>query len=85
MKKTKTKTKAIIVGGGIGGLATAIALDKVGWDYVVLEQSSHISEIGASIALWNNGIHCLSELGVDDLFRKKAIFTEKTTVQDYQD
>ena len=78
------KPKAIIVGGGIGGLATAIALDKIGFDYIVLEQSPQISEVGFSISIWNNGIQCLNELGVEDKFREKAVFTDKSVVQDHQ-
>ena len=78
------KPKAIIVGGGIGGLATAIALNKIGFDYIVLEQSPQISEVGTGISIWNNGIHCLSELGVEDKFREKAVFTDKAIVQDHQ-
>ncbi len=78
------KPKAIIVGGGIGGLATAIALDKIGFDYIVLEQSPQISEVGASILIWNNGTHCLNELGVEDKFWEKAISIDEVSVQNHQ-
>ena len=77
------RNKAIIVGGGIGGLATAIALEKIGWDYVLLEQSPQIREVGASISIWNNGIHCLKELGVKALFKEKAIFINEAVVQNH--
>ena len=78
------RNKAIIVGGGIGGLAAALALNKIGWDYIVLEQSPQIQEIGAGISIWNNGIHCLKELGVENLFREKAVFIDKAIVQNHQ-
>ena len=79
------RKKAIIVGGGIGGLATAIALEKIGWDYVLLEQSPQIRAVGYAIAIWNNGIHCLEVLGVRNLFREKAVFTNNVVVQNHQD
>lgn len=79
------KKKALIVGGGIGGLATAIALEKIGWDYILLEQSPQIREVGFSILLWNNGIHCLEKLGVETLFKEKAVFINKVVVQNHLD
>lgn len=78
------KTKAVIVGGGIGGLATAIALDKIGLDYVVLEQASQIREVGAGISIWSNGLRCLNELGVEDQFLKKAVPADGVSVQNHQ-
>lgn len=78
------KTKAIIVGGGIGGLATAIAFDKIGLDYIVLEQAPQIKEVGAGISIWSNGLHCLRELGVENEFHAKAVPAEGVSVQDHQ-
>lgn len=45
------KQRAIIVGGGIGGLAAAIAFEKIGLDYIILEQASEITEAGAGITI----------------------------------
>ena len=50
----------------------------------MLEQSPQISAVGAGISIWNNGIHCLSELGVEDKFREKSVFTDKAIIQDHQ-
>jgi 2-polyprenyl-6-methoxyphenol hydroxylase-like FAD-dependent oxidoreductase len=36
---------AVVVGGGIGGLATAVGLHRIGWSAVVLEQAPAISRI----------------------------------------
>jgi 2-polyprenyl-6-methoxyphenol hydroxylase-like FAD-dependent oxidoreductase len=57
--------RAAIIGGGIGGLATAIALRKVGVETLVLEQAAAIREAGAGLSLWSNAIRALRELGVD--------------------
>ena len=54
--------RVIIVGAGVGGLGTAIALDRVGIDSIVLEKSSSLSAEGAAITLWNNGLQALARL-----------------------
>lgn len=68
--------KVIIAGGGIGGLALAAALQKIGMDsldYLVLEKSPKISEVGAGVNIWSNGAHCLNELGLKGLYEEKAL------------
>jgi 2-polyprenyl-6-methoxyphenol hydroxylase-like FAD-dependent oxidoreductase len=56
--------RAIVVGGGIGGLAAAVALRRAGWDVTVLERAAEPGEIGAGISLWPNALAALSVLGV---------------------
>ena len=56
--------KAVIVGAGIAGLATGIALRLRGWDVEVLEQASSLQEVGAGLQISPNGMHVLSALGV---------------------
>jgi 2-polyprenyl-6-methoxyphenol hydroxylase-like FAD-dependent oxidoreductase len=56
--------RAVIIGGGIGGLAAAVALRRVGVESIVLEQVSTIREVGAGLSLWSNAIMALRELGV---------------------
>jgi len=70
--------KAIVAGGGIGGLTAAICLLRSGWDVVVFEQACEISEVGAGIQISPNGVKLLEEIGVmphleDALFEPKAI------------
>src|SRR5690606_41222630 len=48
---------AIVAGGGIGGLATAIALERIGWRVTVLEQATEFAEIGAGLSIWQIGRH----------------------------
>ena len=47
--------KAVIAGGGIGGLSAAICLRLRGWDVDVLERSSEIREMGAGLQVAANG------------------------------
>ncbi len=54
--------KAVIVGGGIGGLCAALCLHRIGWQVQVLEQASTFSEIGAGIQLSPNGCKVLAAL-----------------------
>ena len=56
--------KALIAGGGIGGLAAAIALRQAGFDVKVFEREAQPSEIGAGVAIWPNGARALQSLGV---------------------
>ena len=70
--------KAIVAGGGIGGLTAAICLLRSGWDVTVFEQASEISEVGAGIQISPNGVKLLEEIGVmpaleDTLFEPEAI------------
>ncbi|MER7172450.1 FAD-dependent monooxygenase [Streptomyces mesophilus] len=60
---------ATIVGGGIGGLAAALALHRRGWHVEVLEQAPEFAEVGAGISLWPNALHALESLGLADAVR----------------
>ncbi|MYR59999.1 NAD(P)-binding protein, partial [Streptomyces sp. SID625] len=41
---------AVVVGGGIGGLAAAIGLRAVGWEVVVAERAPVLADVGAGIS-----------------------------------
>jgi salicylate hydroxylase len=55
-----------IIGGGVGGLATALALEGRGAEIVVCEQSPALNEIGAGLNLSPNALMALRVLGVED-------------------
>ncbi|MEL7974593.1 FAD-dependent monooxygenase [Isoptericola sp. F-RaC21] len=56
---------AIVVGGGIGGLASAVALAEAGWRTTVLERARELGEVGAGVALTPNAVAALGGLGLD--------------------
>jgi FAD-dependent urate hydroxylase len=56
--------RAIVVGGGIGGLAAAVALRRAGVEAVVFEKAGELREIGAGISLWANAMKALQKLGL---------------------
>ena len=58
---------AIVVGAGIGGLAAAIALRRIGWDVRVLERAASPRELGFALALAPNALKALKEIGLADV------------------
>lgn len=75
----------IVVGGGIGGLAAALALARLGIRITLLEQAAHIGEIGAGIQLGPNAFAALDALGVGDAARRRAVFTDELIMMDAVD
>src|ERR671936_1764428 len=73
---SRNKSPVIIAGGGIGGLAAALALARKGFKSVVLEQAPQFGEIGAGIQIAPNAWHALDALGVGELVKKEAVFIE---------
>jgi 2-polyprenyl-6-methoxyphenol hydroxylase-like FAD-dependent oxidoreductase len=57
------KLTAMVAGGGIGGLATAAALGRHGWDVTVYERQDALRAVGAGIYIWENGLLVLEALG----------------------
>lgn len=72
----QTTKKIVIVGGGIGGAATALALHHAGFKPVVYERSQQLRGLGAGVALWANATHVLKKLGVlSEVLRKGNVIT----------
>ena len=59
-----------IIGAGIGGLTTGIALKKFGHKVTIYEQAEKILPVGAAISLWSNGVKCLNYLGLTEQVAK---------------
>jgi 2-polyprenyl-6-methoxyphenol hydroxylase-like FAD-dependent oxidoreductase len=73
---TQTAKKVLVIGGGIGGAATALALHRAGLEPVLYERTEKLREVGAGIALWANATHVLKQLGVlDDALRQGDVVT----------
>src|SRR3954467_5207048 len=60
--------KAIIVGGGVGGVYAAITLERAGVESVVLERHEHLSaiQVGIGMVLWPNGTLALRAAELDE-------------------
>ncbi|MCG2573423.1 FAD-dependent urate hydroxylase HpxO [Acinetobacter sp. ME22] len=54
----------VIIGAGMGGLTTGIALKRFGHKVTIYEQTQKILPVGAAISLWSNGVKCLNYLGL---------------------
>lgn len=59
-----------IIGAGMGGLTTGIALKKFGHRVTIYEQAEQILPVGAAISLWSNGVKCLNYLGLTEQVAK---------------
>ena len=65
--------RAIVVGGGIGGLAAAIALRQAGVDATVYERAAELREVGAGLAIWRNAVNALGRLGLAETVEAHAV------------
>ncbi len=72
----------LIAGGGIGGLACALALARAGLTSVVLEQTARLGEVGAGLQLGPNAVRVLAEWGLMDALHECAAFPEALHVRD---
>lgn len=61
-----------IIGGGIGGLTTALALQHFGFESQVFEQAPALHDVGAAIAIWPNAMRVLASLGLADKILERA-------------
>ena len=58
--------KVIVIGAGIGGLATAAGLRRLGAEVTVLERAAELRADGSGISLWDNAFTALDVLGTGD-------------------
>ncbi len=78
----KNTLPVLVAGGGIGGLAAALALTRQGFDVKVLEQASALGEIGAGLQVGPNGFAAFDALGVGEIARSKAVYTDFMVMHD---
>jgi 3-hydroxybenzoate 6-monooxygenase len=74
--------RILIAGGGIGGMAAAVGLARVGLRVAVLEKAARFGEIGAGIQLGPNAFHAFDALGVGDAARKLAVYVDALKLMD---
>lgn len=73
--------RVVVVGAGIGGLAAAVALRKVGVEALVLERAASVREVGAGLSIWSNAMNVLRELGLEDKVMASASVIERNLAQ----
>lgn len=66
-------TEIAVVGAGIAGLATAVALQRAGVDVAVYEQARGLGEVGAGVSLTANAIRVIDGLGLMPRLDEQAV------------
>jgi 3-hydroxybenzoate 6-monooxygenase len=72
----------LVAGGGIGGLAAALALARHGFFVKVLEQAPELGEVGAGIQLGPNAFAAFDALGIGKCARSRAVYTDEMVMHD---
>jgi salicylate hydroxylase len=73
-----------VIGGGIGGLSAALALQHFGHRVSVFEQARELREIGAGVIISPNAMHALNFLGIGERIAKEAGPTEAYLIRHFQ-
>jgi salicylate hydroxylase len=81
---TKKKRHVLIAGGGIGGMAAALALLRRGIDVDVYEQASEMREVGAGVQISPNGSRALHALGVFEALRSMSCAPDGKEIRHWQ-
>ena len=74
-----------VVGGGIAGLAAALACSQSGANVQLCEQAAAIKEVGAGVQISPNGLAVLSRLGLKDAVADIADRAEAVDLRDYKE
>jgi salicylate hydroxylase len=69
--------RVLVIGGGIGGMAAAIALAREGFAPVVFEQAPVLDELGAGIGMHANAMRILNHFGAGDDIRAHGVRVER--------
>lgn len=85
MASSPSSLPVLVSGGGIGGLAAALALTRRGLRVKVLEQAPQLGEIGAGIQLGPNAFAAFDALGVGPQARARAVYTDEMVMHDALD
>ncbi len=68
-----TRARAVVIGAGIGGLASAAGLCAAGWEVTACERAASLEPVGAALALAPNGLRALDVFGAGDALRALAV------------
>jgi 6-hydroxynicotinate 3-monooxygenase len=73
-----------IVGAGMGGLAAAAALRRVGIDVTVYEQAAQFTRLGAGIQIGCNAMKVLRVLGLESTLREQSFYPRSWNNRDWR-
>jgi len=85
MNARQSALPVLVAGGGIGGIAAALALVRQGFSVKVLEQAAELGEIGAGIQLGPNAFAAFDALGIGEIARGRAVYTDEMVMHDALD
>jgi 3-hydroxybenzoate 6-monooxygenase len=85
MSDKSSNSQVLVAGGGIGGIAAALALVRRGFAVKVLEQAPQLGEIGAGIQLGPNAFAAFDALGIGEIARGRAVYTDEMVMFDALD
>ena len=80
----RARLRVLIAGGGLGGLAAALALLRSGIDVEVYEQARELKEVGAGVQLAANGTRVLYALGVGDELKALSCEAQGKEIRHWQ-
>jgi 3-hydroxybenzoate 6-monooxygenase len=75
----------LVVGGGIGGLSTALALARADQEVVLLERAEAFAEIGAGLQIGANATRAMHHLGVLEAVEEVAVHPDRGVMMDAVD
>jgi 2-polyprenyl-6-methoxyphenol hydroxylase-like FAD-dependent oxidoreductase len=76
--------RIVVIGGGIAGLAAAVALHRRGVDVGVYEQAPELSEIGAGVQMTPNAMNALRLLGLEESAMAVAFEPESQVLRSWK-
>ena len=82
MATSRNSLPIVVAGGGIGGLACALALARRGFRSLVLEQAREFGEVGVGLHVAPNALSVLDALGVGPAAKKNALMIERLVMMD---
>ena len=85
MSDTGSTSQVLVAGGGIGGLAAALALARQGCNVKVLEQAARDSARSAPASSSAERLRAFDALGVGDTTRGRAVYTDEMVMHDALD
>jgi salicylate hydroxylase len=79
---TRNTRPIVVAGGGIGGLACALALARRNFQVEVCEQAPQFGQVGAGLQVAPNALAVLDALGAGDRVRRQALLIERMLLAD---